>query len=83
MIFSPGRDDSNFGMGAGPALALSLLCSAFLAEVVLGQECDNYGPRKDCGMITVLIICFGLSLWQKSVLGARSCGSGSYVLPRT
>eukprot|EP00884_Botryococcus_braunii_P020446 jgi/Botrbrau1/7085/Bobra.0165s0107.1 len=44
-----GWGDRSFGMVAGEALALSLLCSALLPVPILGQECDPYGPRKDCG----------------------------------
>ncbi len=49
-----GWGDRSFGMVAGEALALSLLCSALFPVPILGQECDPYGPRKDCGMNLLL-----------------------------
>jgi hypothetical protein len=42
-------DDRRAGMMAGRVLTVAVLCAIVLPASVVGQACDTYGPRKECG----------------------------------
>jgi hypothetical protein len=42
-------DDRRAGMMAGRVLTVAVLCAIVLPASVVGQACDTFGPRKECG----------------------------------